>query len=176
MEEVKRLCDRISTIDKGRIVGYGTQEELKNMIGEEEIVELDFVTSEKEKIEELKPILPFEAKIKKNKIAIKCNKNKGLKEVLNQVPRLNLSIANIGGGLLKENGTLKRLLYAPLKTTDILFGKMLTALSISIVQLVFMFIFAGLAFGVNIFKDVPALLLMILCTAFAVAAFGIFIV
>jgi len=91
---------------------------------------------------------------------------------------LLFSIANIGGSLLdeKENGTLKRLLYAPLKTTDILFGKMLTALSISIVQLVVMFIFSWLAFGLNIFKDVPALLLMILCTAFAVAGFGIFLV
>ncbi|PHS07151.1 MAG: hypothetical protein COA88_09135 [Kordia sp.] len=91
---------------------------------------------------------------------------------------LLFSIANIGGSLLdeKENGTLKRLLYAPFKTTEILFGKMLTALSISIAQLVVMFIFSWLAFGLNIFKDVPALLLMILCTAFAVAGFGIFLV
>ena len=95
MEEVERLCDRIAIIDEGRIVGQGTLEELKKMTGEGEIVELDFATSEKEKIEELKTILPFKAEITNNKLAIKCDKNKDLKEVLNQVSKLNLNIANI---------------------------------------------------------------------------------
>ena len=91
---------------------------------------------------------------------------------------LLFSIAGIGAGLLdeKEAGTLKRLLYPPLKATDILFGKMGAALILSISQLVIMFIFSWLAFGLPIFKDVTSLVLMILATAFAVSSFGIFLV
>ncbi len=91
---------------------------------------------------------------------------------------LLFSIAGIGGGLLdeKDAGTLKRLLYSPLKPTDILFGKMGASLALSILQLVMMFVFAWLAFGLPILKDIPSLILMILATAFAVSSFGIFLV
>jgi len=91
---------------------------------------------------------------------------------------LLFSISAIGGGLLdeKEAGTLKRLLYSPLKPTDILFGKMIAALVLAILQLVVMFVFSWLAFGLPIFMDITALLLMILTTAFAVSSFGIFLV
>ncbi|PHR70201.1 MAG: hypothetical protein COA67_08720 [Lutibacter sp.] len=91
---------------------------------------------------------------------------------------LLFSIAGIGGGLLdeKEAGTLKRLLYSPLKPTDILFGKMGAALVLAILQLVVMFIFSWIAFGLPIFKDIPSLVLMIFATGFAVSSFGIFLV
>ena len=91
---------------------------------------------------------------------------------------LLFSIAAIGGGLLdeKEAGTLKRLLYAPVKPTDILFAKMGAALVLSILQLVVMLVFAWLAFGLPIFKDVTSLILLILAIAFAVSSFGIFLV
>ena len=91
---------------------------------------------------------------------------------------LLFSIAGIGGGLLdeKDAGTLKRLLYSPLKTTDILFGKMGAALILAILQLVVMFVFSWLVFGLPIFKDITALVLMILATAFAVSSFGMFLV
>jgi len=91
---------------------------------------------------------------------------------------LLFSIAGIGGGLLdeKESGTLKRLLYSPLKPTDILFGKMGAALVLSILQLVVMFVFSWLALGLPIFTDLPSLILMIFATAFAVSSFGIFLV
>jgi len=91
---------------------------------------------------------------------------------------LLFSIAGIGGGLLdeKEAGTLKRLLYAPVNPTDILFGKMLAALVLSILQLTIMFVFSWIAFGLPIFKDLTALILMIITTAFAVSSFGIFLV
>ena len=91
---------------------------------------------------------------------------------------LLFSIAGIGGGLLdeKEAGTLKRLLYSPLKTTDILFGKMGAALVLAILQLVVMFMFSWLVFGLPIFKDVTSLILMILATAFAVSSFGMLLV
>lgn len=91
---------------------------------------------------------------------------------------LLFSIAALGGGILeeKEEGTLKRLLYSPVKPMDILFGKMLAALVISILQLIIMFLFSWIVFGLPIFKDVISLLLMIITTAFAISSFGIFLV
>jgi len=91
---------------------------------------------------------------------------------------LLFSIAAIGGGLLdeKEAGTLKRLLFSPLTPTDILFGKMGAALVLAILQLVVMFVFSWLVFGLPIFIDIKSLILMILTTAFAVSSFGIFLV
>jgi ABC-type multidrug transport system permease subunit len=76
----------------------------------------------------------------------------------------------------KEAGTLKRLLYSPIKPRDILFGKMTAALIVAVLQLLIMFIFAWLAFGLPIFKDVTSLLVLIFSVAFAVASFGIFLV
>ncbi|WBX71210.1 ABC transporter permease [Tenacibaculum retecalamus] len=91
---------------------------------------------------------------------------------------LLFSISALGGGLLeeKEAGTLKRLLYSPLKPMDILFGKMLAALAISITQLIIMFLFSWVVFSLPIFKDITSLILMIISTAFAVSSFGIFLV
>ncbi len=91
---------------------------------------------------------------------------------------LLFSISAVGGGLLdeKDAGTLKRLLYSPIKPTDILFGKMAASLLLALLQLIVMFVFSWLVFGLPIFKDLPSLILMILATAFAVSSFGIFLV
>lgn len=90
---------------------------------------------------------------------------------------LLFSVAGLGSSLLeeKESGTLRRLLVAPLSGNSILYGKMLFAYFISIVQLLVMFLFARLVFGLNLSMNIPALLLMIAATAFAVSAFGLFL-
>ncbi|PCH75649.1 MAG: hypothetical protein COB98_08620 [Flavobacteriaceae bacterium] len=91
---------------------------------------------------------------------------------------LLFSIVAIGGGLLdeKENGTFKRLLTAPIKPMHLLLGKLLMSVCIGVMQLFVMFIFAWLAFDLHIFKDIPSLLGMLFCTAFAVSSFGVFLV
>lgn len=91
---------------------------------------------------------------------------------------LLFSIAAIGGGLLdeKEAGTLNRLLMTPIKPIHILLAKMMTAIVVSILQLTAMFVFAWIAFGLPIFMDVISLSLLILCIAFAVSSFGVFLV
>jgi ABC-2 type transport system permease protein len=88
------------------------------------------------------------------------------------------SISDVGGGLLveKESGTLSRLMYAPIKPTDILIGKMGAAFIISLFQLVIMFVFSWLVFDLPIFTDVPSLIVLTICVSFAVASFGIFLV
>ena len=90
---------------------------------------------------------------------------------------LLFSVAGLGSSLLeeKESGTLRRLLISPLRSSSILYGKMLFAYFIAIVQLIVMFLFANLVFGLKLSTNVPALILMIASTAFAVSAFGIFL-
>ena len=90
---------------------------------------------------------------------------------------LLFSVAALGSGLLeeKEQGTLKKLLYSPIKKNNILYGKMLAGLFVSILQLTIMFVFAWLAFGLNLGIDIPSLILMIIATAFACSSFGIFL-
>lgn len=91
---------------------------------------------------------------------------------------LLFSIAEIGGGLLdeKEGGTLKRLLYAPIKPKTILFGKMSAALIIAILQLIVMLCFAYLTFGLPIFDNLLPLIVLIIAIAFAIASFGMLLV
>ena len=83
----------------------------------------------------------------------------------------------IGMGLLdeKKEGTLRRLLYSPVKPENILLGKMISANIISVAQLMLMFLFANLAFGLDLNGHLPELLLTIVATAFACSAFGVFI-
>ena len=93
------------------------------------------------------------------------------------VMMLLFSISGLAAGMLdeKDNGTLKRLLYSPINPNAILYGKMLTALVVSIVQLTVMFTFAWAAFGLDITKNISALIFMVLTTAFAVSGVGIFL-
>ena len=88
---------------------------------------------------------------------------------------LLFSVAGIGASLLdeKQEGTLKKLLYAPIRPYNILLGKMLSTNIVSIFQLIIMFLFAGLAFGLDILPHLPSLLLMIIATAYACSSFGV---
>ncbi|MCE7995438.1 MAG: ABC transporter permease [Roseivirga sp.] len=90
---------------------------------------------------------------------------------------LLFSVSGLGASILeeKENGTLSRLLYSPISANTVLFAKMLSTFSLAFIQLSIMFIFSWLVFGLDIFINLPALILMITCTAFAVSSFGIFL-
>ncbi len=91
------------------------------------------------------------------------------------VMMLLFSVVGMGVSLLdeREQGTLKKLLYSPLRSDTILFGKMLYVNMISVMQLVVMFLFARFAFGLDIFSHVPSLMLMIIVTSFACSSFGV---
>ncbi len=93
------------------------------------------------------------------------------------VMMLLFSVVGIGSGLLdeKQEGTLKRLLYAPINPLNILFGKMISANVISILQLLVMFVFAALCFGLSRTEHLPGTLITIAATAFACSAFGVFL-
>lgn len=88
---------------------------------------------------------------------------------------LLFSVSAIGKSMLdeKESGVLKRLLQSPLHPMAILMGKMLTAIITAIFQLSVMFIFSWAVFGLDIFVDIPSLVMMIVATAIACSAFGV---
>lgn len=93
------------------------------------------------------------------------------------VMMLLFSVTAMGASLLaeKEEGTLKKLLCSPIHPNNILFGKMLTSNLVSILQLTIMLVYAWLVFGLNLFQNIPALILLILATAFACSSFGMFL-
>ncbi len=91
------------------------------------------------------------------------------------VMMLLFSVAGIGGSLIdeKQEGMLKKLLCSPMPPNHILYGKMVYAIIISIAQLIIMFVYAWLVFGLDIMHHLPSLALMILVTAYACSGFGI---
>lgn len=88
---------------------------------------------------------------------------------------LLFSVVGVGMSLLdeKHEGTLTRLLYTPTNPVNILFSKMISANVISILQLLIMFLFASLAFGLEIYSNLGGMLINIIATAFACSSFGI---
>ena len=120
----------------------------------------------------------FGGDIKMTKLVKSTNNNQlGLLQAVagTAVMMLLFSVVGIGMGLLdeKQEGTLKRLLYSPMNPINILFGKMLSANIISILQLLVMFVFASLVFGLDIGAHLPGMLITIVATAFACSAFGV---
>jgi len=91
------------------------------------------------------------------------------------VMMLLFSVAAIGGSLLdeKQEGVLKKLLCSPIPPNYILFGKLVFANIISIIQLIIMFVYAWLVFGLDIMHHLPSLVLMIFSIAYACSGFGI---
>lgn len=91
------------------------------------------------------------------------------------VMMLLFSVAGIGESLLeeKQEGMLKKLLCSPMPPNHILYGKMVFATIISIIQLSIMFVYSWLVFGLDIVPHLPSLVLMIVAIAYACSSFGI---
>ena len=91
------------------------------------------------------------------------------------VMMLLFSVAGIGGSLLdeKQEGMLKKLLCSPMHPNHILYGKLVFANIIAIVQLIIMFVYDWLVFGLDIMHYLPSLVLMIFAIAYACSSFGI---
>ncbi len=78
------------------------------------------------------------------------------------------------GSLLdeSENGTLDRVLSSHINMTGLLAGKLLFNTLLAFVQLTVMYLFAWAVFKVDFFSHIPGFAVMGVCTALAVAAFG----
>ena len=78
------------------------------------------------------------------------------------------------GALLDEaeSGTLDRVLSSRVTMTTLLAGKLAYNTLLAFVQLSVMFLWAWAVFKLDLFTHIPGFVVMGLCTAFAVAAFG----
>ena len=158
-----------SMIEKGMAINDG-KDKAKNNAGKE--------TGKKKDSGKAAASFGFGSGIKMTKLVASQNNNSpGLVHAVagTAIMMLLFAVVGMGASLLdeKEEGTLKKLLYSPLKPDNILFGKMICANIISILQLVIMFIYAKLVFGLDILHHLPALILMIIATAYACSSFGV---
>ena len=78
------------------------------------------------------------------------------------------------GALLDEaeSGTLDRVLSSRITMTGLLAGKLVFNTLLAFVQLTVMFLWGWAVFKLDFFSHIPGFVVMGLCTAFAVAAFG----
>ncbi len=90
---------------------------------------------------------------------------------------LLFSATGAGGSLLEEHeaGTLDRLLSSRLTVTQLLAGKWLYITCLGCVQLTVMFVWAQLAFDVDLLGHLPGFALMTLSTAAATASLALFL-
>jgi len=144
---------------------------ISKMMNEKLIIQMKNFESNSKEINKLMQL--------KNSPLQKVPDNQGVVQALagTAVMMLLFSLTAMGARLIeeKENGTLKRLLSSPLKTTDILAGKMLSSMIFAICQLFIMMIFSSLAFGLVLLPNLVPATILIIATAFACASFGMFI-
>jgi ABC-2 type transport system permease protein len=89
---------------------------------------------------------------------------------------LLFSAAGAGGALIEEaeTGTIDRILATRVTIGTLLGGKLLYLTALAVTQLVLMFLWAALFFGLELpAARVPAVLMMTLATAVAASAFGL---
>jgi ABC-2 type transport system permease protein len=88
---------------------------------------------------------------------------------------LMFTASGAAGSLLDEqdSGTLDRVLSSRVTMTALLAGKLTFNTLLAFAQLVVMFLWGWTVFHLDFFSHVPGFIVMGLCTAFAVASFGI---
>ncbi|HNF71124.1 MAG TPA: ABC transporter permease [Chitinophagaceae bacterium] len=93
----------------------------------------------------------------------------------NAITMLLFSVVGIGSSLLeeKQEGTLKKLISTPIPAHQILLSKMVYANILCAIQLLVLFVYARLLFGLDVEHHIPSLLLMLVVTAFACSGFGV---
>jgi ABC-2 type transport system permease protein len=87
---------------------------------------------------------------------------------------LMFTASGSAGALLDEaeSGTLDRVLSTRVTMTKLLAGKLVFNTALAFIQLVAMFLWGWAVFKLDFFNHLPGFVVMGLCTAFAVAAFG----
>ncbi|MGL5753358.1 MAG: ABC transporter ATP-binding protein [Paraclostridium sp.] len=98
MEEVEDLCTKIGIIDHGQIIAEGTKEELKNIVSDSTILNIEIEDIESININEIKNIVGvIDISINENMIKINSVKEvNNLDKIINYMINKNIKIKNIG--------------------------------------------------------------------------------
>lgn len=93
------------------------------------------------------------------------------------VMMLLFGLVAAGGSILEERqqGTLTRLLLTPASGGSILLGKFLYAFASGMLQLVILFAFGAFVFGVPVWRDPVALIVVSMCVCAAATGLGLFL-
>jgi ABC-type multidrug transport system permease subunit len=93
------------------------------------------------------------------------------------VMMLLFSIASMGGTLIREQemGTLKRILYSPIKPWQIIMGKFGSGFVFAMIQMTILLLFSWLVFHLDIFRNFSGLIILTISISLAVSGFGILI-
>ena len=93
------------------------------------------------------------------------------------VMMLLFSIAGMGGTLIRERetGTLKRILYSPIKPWQIMIGKLGSGFIFAMIQMTILVLFVWLAFQLDVSRNLSGLFMLIIATCLAASGFGILI-
>jgi ABC-2 type transport system permease protein len=88
------------------------------------------------------------------------------------------TVLSAAAGILdeKERGTFKRLLISPLPRWALLGGKLMAQFLMGVAQIVLLFLFGVLVFGINLGNSLLGLLLVTLATCWATTSLGILLV
>jgi ABC-2 type transport system permease protein len=88
---------------------------------------------------------------------------------------LLFSASGAGGALIEEaeSGTLDRILSTRVSMTPLLGGKLVYLAGVGVVQLVLMFVWGAIFFGVDLVNHLPGFLVMAVATAVATSTFGL---
>jgi ABC-2 type transport system permease protein len=88
---------------------------------------------------------------------------------------LLFSAAGAGGALIEEaeSGTLDRILATRVSMGRLLLGKVVYLSSVAVTQLVVMFVWGELFFGLELHRHIPGFLIMTVVTAVACSCFGL---
>lgn len=95
MEEVERLCNRIAIMDAGKIIAQGTQAELQQQSCVKEKIEITFKTVSKIQVNQLQNQLQLKINQSEQKIAIECDVNKDLSNIITACNNSDLKIEDI---------------------------------------------------------------------------------
>ena len=98
MEEVESICNEISIIDHGNVIVSGSKEELKNIVSEYRILDVELTDSSSVISDEIKLINGVvDIKVVENKLEISSNKEvNNLNNIIEYINSKNTNILNIG--------------------------------------------------------------------------------
>lgn len=97
MDEIEQLCTQIAIMDKGKIIAKGTKEEIKDLIGVEEKIEITLKKIEPVVMEDIKNIENVkEVKLNGNTIEVVSKKGKyALTKILDTIENRNLKVKKV---------------------------------------------------------------------------------
>lgn len=119
MDEIEQICTKIAIMDKGKIIAQGTKEEIKDMIGVEENIEMELSNVPDEFVQKIKADKNIkEYKIQGNEVRIISKKGKHslskvleyanssqikIRKLTSKEPTLNDVFLEITGKELRDN-------------------------------------------------------------------------